>query len=43
MRAFVLAAIAVAVLATGTAFVLDGIQETTEMATVSAGARIDPN
>jgi hypothetical protein len=43
MRAFVLAVVAAALLATGTAVVLEGLQETTEVANVTAGARITPN
>ena len=43
MRAFLLAVIATVVLATGTAFVLEGIQTTTEVANVTSGARITPN
>jgi len=41
MRAFLLAAVAVAVLATATAFVLDEIQEPTAVALTTSGARID--
>lgn len=43
MRAFVLAVITALVLAAATAFVLEGIQKTTEIANVTAGARISPN
>jgi hypothetical protein len=43
MRAFVLAVIVALGLATGAAFVLEGIQKTTEIANVTSGARITPN
>jgi len=43
MRAFLLAVIAAVVLAAGTAFVLESIQETTEVANVTSGARVTPN
>jgi hypothetical protein len=43
MRAFLLAAIAVAVLATGTAIVLERFQEPTAVALTTSGARISPN
>ena len=43
MRAFLLAVIAAVALATGTAFVLEGIQKSTEVANVTSGARITPN
>jgi anti-sigma-K factor RskA len=41
MRAFLLAAVAVVVLATGTAFVLERFQEPTAVALTTSGARID--
>ena len=40
MRAFLLAAIAAVVLAVGTAYVLESIQETTEVANVGSGASV---
>jgi hypothetical protein len=43
MRAFLLAVIVAVALATGTAFVLESIQKTTEVANVTSGARITPN
>lgn len=43
MRAFVLAVVTALVLATAAAFVLESIQKTTEIANVTAGARISPN
>ena len=43
MRAFLLAVIAAVVLATGTSFFLEGIQETTEVANVTSGARPTPD
>jgi hypothetical protein len=43
MRAFLLAVIAAVALATGTAFVLESIQKTTEVANVTSGARPTPN
>ncbi len=41
MRAFLLAAVTAAVLATGTAFVLERFQEPTAVALTTSGARID--
>jgi hypothetical protein len=43
MRAFLLAVIVTAVLATGTAIVLESFQTSTEMANATTGARITPN
>jgi hypothetical protein len=43
MRAFLLAAIGVAVLATGGAFVLESFQKTTDVALTTSGARTTPN
>jgi hypothetical protein len=40
MRAFMLAVVATAVLATGTAFVLERFQEPTSVALTTSGARI---
>jgi hypothetical protein len=43
MRAFVLAVIVTVVLATGAAYVLESIQETTEMANATSSTRVSPN
>jgi branched-subunit amino acid transport protein len=43
MRAFLLAAIATVVLAVGTAYVLESIQETTEVANMGSGASVREN
>lgn len=43
MRAFLLAVIAAAVLATATAYVLEGFQETTEVANATSATRVSPN
>lgn len=43
MRAFLLAVVAAVVLAAGTAYVLEGLQETTEVANATSGARVSPN
>jgi len=43
MRAFVLAVIATALLATGTAYMLERIQKTADVANATSGARITRN
>jgi hypothetical protein len=43
MRAFVLAVIAMVLLATGTAVVLESIQKTTDVANATSGARVSRN
>jgi hypothetical protein len=43
MRAFLLAVVASAILAAGTAFFLEGIQETTEVANATSSTRVTPN